>query len=134
MKTFLASIVTAAALMAGAAPLAAETRAEKAETRVAEMLEGRTAGEPRNCITALNSSDLRVLEHVGIVYERGDTIWLARASDPRQLGISDVPIFDRFGSQLCRTDVIRTVDRGSGFFTGSVFLEPFVPYTRTAEG
>lgn len=124
----------AAALAASSTPLAAETRAERGEARLAEMIEGRTAGEPRSCITAFNSDRLHVIEHVGIVYEGGQTVWVARASQPRDLGSFDVPVIERQGSQLCTTDIIRTIDRSSGMETGSVFLDDFVPYTRTSEG
>ena len=133
MKAILASTI-AAVLAVGSAPLAAETRAERGEARLAKMIEGRTAGEPRNCITAFDSNRIQVIEHVGIVYEGGGTVWVARASDPRDLDSFDVPIFERQGSQLCRTDIIRTVDRSTGMQTGSVFLTDFVPYTDTAEG
>ena len=133
MKAILACTL-AAVFAAGSAPLAAETRAERGEARLAEMIEGRTAGEATSCISAMNSNKIRVIENVGVVYEGGDTVWVARASDPRQLGAFDVPIFDRFGSQLCRSDVIRTVDRSTGHFTGIVTLSEFVPYTRSAEG
>lgn len=133
MKAILACTI-AATLAAISAPLAAETRAERAEARLAEMIEGRTAGEGRSCISAMNSNRLRVIDHVGIVYEGGGTIWVARASDPRQLDSFDVPIIERHGSQLCKTDIIRTVDRSTGMHTGVVFLSDFVPYTRPAEG
>ena len=133
MKAILATTI-AAVLFAGSVPLAAETRAERGEARLAEMIEGRTAGEPRSCITAFDSSRLKVIEHVGIVYEGGGTVWVARVTNPRDLDSFDVPIFERQGSQLCRTDIIRTVDRSSGMQTGSVFLTDFVPYTDTAEG
>ena len=126
----LALILAGAALALTGAAASAETLAERGEAKLARMLEGRVAGEPRNCITTFDSSRLQVIEHVGFVYDSGDTIWVARATDPDMLGRWDVPIVDRFGSQLCTTDMIRTVDRGGGHFTGVVFLEDFVPYRR----
>jgi len=133
MKAILASTI-AAVLAVGSIPAAAETRAERGEARLADMIEGRVAGEPRSCITAFDSNRLQVIEHVGVVYEGGATVWVARASDPRDLGSFDVPIFERQGSQLCRSDIIRTVDRSTGMYTGSVFLDNFVPYTRADNG
>lgn len=129
MKSFMFAL-GAAALALGAAPASAETAEEKGAARFAELTEGRVAGEPRSCISAMRSNDVEVIEHVGIAYEQGDTLWIARAANPRSLGIGDVPIFNRFGSQLCRHDVIRTVDRYSQFFSGVVFLDDFVPYTK----
>lgn len=132
MKAILAAAIATMALTS--APLAAETRAERNEARLAKMIEGRTAGEPQNCISALRSNDLQVIDYVGIVYERGDTIWVARTSRPRDLGAFDVPIIERHGSQLCNTDIIRTIDRATGMHSGVVFLEDFVPYSRPEEG
>lgn len=131
MRKTLAITATALAMTLATTPLAARDAEERSAEAFAELTEGRVAGEPQSCITTVGSSNrIRVEEHLGIVYERGDTIWIARATNPRDLGPWDVPIIDRYGSQLCRMDVIRTVDRSSGFFTGVVFLEDFVPYTR----
>ena len=133
MKAILA--ITAAALaLATAAPASAETRQERAEARLAEMLEGRVAGEGRNCITAMRSERVRVIEGVGLVYDAGDTVYVARVRDPRMLDWTDVPIIERTGSQLCTTDIIRTVDRSTGHYSGAVFLEDFVPWTRPEQG
>jgi hypothetical protein len=129
MRKILAAIAVGALALTGT-QATAQTRMEKNEARLAEMLEGRVAGEPQACVSAMRSDDIEVIEYVGIIYDAGDTIWVARAKDPRSLGTSDVPIIDRFGSQLCRHDVIRTVDRHSHFTTGAVFLEDFVPYTK----
>ena len=128
----LALILAGAALaLTGATTASARmTLAEKGEARLARMLEGRTPGEPVTCISAMRSNDIRVIEHVGIVYDAGSTIYVARLTDPRQIDRWDVPVFERFGSQLCATDIIRTVDRTSGHFTGAVFLTDFVPYRR----
>ena len=129
MKRTFVAIATAALALTGT-QAQAETRMEKNEARLAQMLEGRVAGEPQSCVSAFRTNDIEVLEYVGIVYDAGDTIWVARATDPRSLGMNDIPIIDRFGSQLCRHDVIRTVDRYSQFTTGAVFLQDFVPYTK----
>lgn len=130
MKAFATILAGAALAVCGVSEASAATLAERGEARLATMLEGRTAGEPVNCISALNSNRIKVIEHVGVVYDAGNTIYVARSTDPKALGAWDVPIFERFGSQLCTTDIIRTVDRSSGFPTGVVFLNDFVPYTK----
>lgn len=133
MKTVIISVL-AAALTIGASPAIAQSQAERGEQRFNELTEGRVAGEPDNCIPVLNPLKLRVEENVGLVYERGDTLWIARAENPRQVSRNDVPIFQRFNSQLCTNDIIRTVDRYNGFFTGVLRLQDFVPYTRAERG
>jgi len=129
MKT-LALVLTGAALALTGAAASAETRAEKAEASLAKMLEGRTAGEPVKCISAFLGNNVRVIDHIGLVYESGDTIYVARATHPDRLDSWDVPVIERWGSQLCSNDIMRTVDRTSGFVTGPLFLEDFVPYKR----
>ena len=130
MKRFTTLLAGAALALTGATAASAETFAERGEAKLARMLEGRVAGEPVSCISAPRSNNLKVIEHVGVVYESGDTVYVARPSDPRQLGRSDVPIFERLGSQLCNTDVMRTVDRYNGHVSGVVFLSDFVPYRK----
>jgi len=129
MKT-LATLLAGAALALAGATTAFAKNAEENEAKLARMLEGRTAGEPVNCISARLSNRIEVIEHVGIVYDAGDTIYVARPTDARQLGRDDIVVIDRFGSRLCSNDVIRTVNRYQGFTTGAVFLEEFVPYTK----
>ena len=131
MKTLAMILAGAAlALTGGTAATAKTTLAEKGEAKLARMLEGRVAGEPVQCISALRSNRIQVIEHVGVVYDAGDTIYVARPTDPRQLGRFDVPVIDRFGSQLCSFDVRLTIDRSHGHITGPVFLNDFVPYTK----
>lgn len=127
IATVLVSAATVALL--ATAGQAKTTRAERSEARLSRMIEGRTAGEPLRCIAAIRSRDLEVLEYVGVVYDAGDTIYVARARDPKMLAADETPIFDRNTSQLCTSDISRTVDLHSGM-TGVVFLEDFVPYTK----
>lgn len=140
MKIVLAATASAA-LALTAAPLAAdEADGEQVEKTARDrgldeeafnkLTEGRTAGEPRSCVSAFNNNRIRVVEHVGVIYEDGDTTWIALAHNPRRLDHFDVPVFERFGSQLCKFDQITMVDRSSGMFSGVLFLEDFVPYTK----
>lgn len=128
------AMIAAATALALAVPAGAQDRDERAEAAFTELVEDRVAGEPRSCINTFNSNRLRVVEYVGLAYRDGDTLWVARASNPEDLGPWDVPIIERYGSQLCRHDLIRTIDRNSGFYTGNLFLGDFVPYTEVDEG
>ena len=130
MKTLALILAGAALALTGTTAATAETRAERAEAKLARMLEGRTAGEPVKCISAMRSNRIQVIEHIGLVYDAGDTIYVARTTDPDSLDYWEVPVIDRFGSQLCSNDIMRTVDRSGGYITGPLFLEDFVPYTR----
>ena len=129
MKTLVTILAGSALALAGTTAALAKT-AEQNEAKLERILEGRTAGEPVHCISALNSNRMQVIEHVGIVYDAGRTVYVARPSNPDSLGRNDVVVIQRYSGQLCATDVIRTVDRYQGFTTGAVFLDNFVPYTK----
>lgn len=131
MKRVLA-IAAVAAMCAAPATFAQNgTLHEKWEAKLTEMLVGfQPSGEKLGCITAFRSNRIRVIPYVGVVYDNGDTLYVARAVDPDMLRESSVPVFKRFSSQLCRTDVLRTFDRYNPSFTGVLFLEDFVRYTR----
>jgi hypothetical protein len=128
-------IIGAAALaLAGAVAHSADKvdkRTVENEAKLAKMLEGRTAGESVSCIPVLRPNQFEVIEGVALVYDSGDTLYVARPTDPQTLRRDDVMIVDRHTSQLCNTDVVRTVDRNSGYFTGVVFLGKFVPYKKS---
>lgn len=102
--------------------------AERGEARLAEMLAGRTAGEAQSCISAFADNRLTVIDETAVVYDAGDTIYVARPDNPRSLDTQDVLVIERTGGQLCKQDFVRTVDRTLGFTTGVVFLGDFVPY------
>ena len=128
-------IIIAAAMLALAGVAAhsadkVDKRTAKNEAKLEKMLEGRTAGTPVSCISQMQSNHLQVIEGVALVYDAGDTIYVARPTDPSTLRRDDVIVINRFGGQFCNTDVIRTVDRSGGFFTGVVFLKEFVPYRK----
>ena len=130
MRTIATIVAGAALALTAATAVSAETRLERGEAKLAEMIEGRTAGEPVSCITTFRSNGLRVIENVGLVYEAGDTVYVSRPINPDSLGAFDVPVIERRGGQLCSSDQIRTVDRSGGFVTGVVFLTDFVPYRK----
>lgn len=103
---------------------------DRAEARLAQMLEGRVAGEPRSCITVFDLGRLEIIDRTAVVYDAGETIWVARPEEPRMLDTRDIVVIRRTGGQLCKQDLIRTVDRTGHFTTGVVFLDDFVPYRR----
>lgn len=132
MKKIISAAAASALALTGTVA-AAQTTAEKGEERLAKMLEGRVAGEPKQCIPALNSNRLQIIDETAVVYDGGSTIWVARPRDPDMLDKFDVVVIERTGSQLCANDVRRTVDRSTGIMSGVIFLDDFVPYTK-AEG
>ena len=104
----------------------------KGEKRLAKMLEGRVAGEPQTCIRTLPSERSVTFDKTAYVYGRGDTIYVQRTRNPDKIDDRDTLVIQRFGNatQLCRHDIVTTIDPFIGFMTGVVLFDDFVPYTR----
>ncbi|MEY4837597.1 MAG: hypothetical protein RLZZ475_1456 [Pseudomonadota bacterium] len=106
----------------------------KGEKRLAKLLEGRVAGEPVRCIRTFPNQPMQTIEKTAYVYGRGDTIYVQRTRNPGDIDEGDALVTQRFSaSELCKLDQMTTVDRVLGFFTGAVFFEDFVPYTRVKD-
>ncbi|MEM9312964.1 MAG: hypothetical protein AAGA34_16085 [Pseudomonadota bacterium] len=122
-----------------APPLESEVEApeemSKGEKRLARMLEGRVAGEPQTCIRNLPSDRSQTIDKTAYVFGRGSIIYVQRTTTPNRIDDREALVIRRFGSgaQLCRQEVVRTVDPVTGIFTGGVIFVDFVPYTRVKE-
>ena len=139
-KLFRPALLSAASLALLAAPTLAQdgeradeeqTEQTKGEKELAKLLEGRVAGEPASCIRTPPNDRVRVIDDTAIVDGGGKTIYVNRTSRPSDIDDRDTMVIRRFsGSQLCKTDTVTTIDRGSQMFSGVIFLSEFVPYTR----
>lgn len=132
MRKIIATLaVTAAA--AGLVAMPVEAARKSGEERLAKMIEGRTAGDPKSCIFTSGSRSLTVIDKTAIVYKDGSRVWVNRTAHPEDLDEDDILVIRRFdGSNLCRQDMITMADRSTGMFTGAVFLEDFVSYTKAS--
>jgi hypothetical protein len=106
---------------------------EKQAKMLAKELKGKVAGAPVNCISSthhydpIRISDDMLLYRVSgrLVYQnklRGICNGLTRDDD--------IIVTETFGSQYCRGDIIRLVDRMSGFPGGFCSLGEFTPYRK----
>jgi hypothetical protein len=125
----------AAALAAGSLLLAGAAADAKPrltpEQELAKTLEGRVAGEPKDCIYLPRVVNTRIYDKTAIVYDTGTTIWVNRPdSGASSLDDNDIMVTTPWNSQLCSVDIVRMVDRTVGFWRGSVGLGKFVPYTK----
>lgn len=134
----LKQLVLATALTFALSPIAQAQDAApvmtKGEARLAKLLEGRVAGEPRNCITTLGSANLTPINGTALVYRSGDTVWVNYTRMPDAIDDDDFLVINKFSaSQLCRTDQITTRDRYGNFFSGVIMLDQFIPYRRVSD-
>lgn len=101
------------------------------EAQLALALEGRSAGEPVDCINLRSIRSSRIIDDTAILYESGNTIYVNRPRAGREsLDRWDTLVTKTHSSQLCSIDVVRLYDSASRFETGFVFLGEFVPYRR----
>lgn len=132
MRKIITALAISALALTGGAVAAKEKKS--GEERLAEMIEGREAGTPVSCINTWNHDNMTIIDKTAIVYKSGQTVYVNRTAHPETLDWNDILVIRRTdGHRLCKLDRVTTVDRGSGFFSGVVFLEDFVPYTRVEE-
>jgi len=100
-------------------------------TQLAKLLEGRVAGAPVNCINQPQAQGSWVIDHTAIVYDFGSTIYINYPKGGADsLSNDDILVTKTYGSQLCKMDIVRLVDRSAHFPKGFVSLGPFIPYKR----
>ena len=128
----LAIALAATALVAGGAAVSAKPKLTP-EQRLEKLLEGRTAGKPTSCISQSDTRDLEILDGVALVYRSGTTLYVNKPRNPEDLDSDDILVIRPSGSQLCRLDMVHTVDRMGHFTTGCINLGDFVPYRRVQQ-
>lgn len=118
--------------MVAAAPASADARSKLTpEQRLAKMLEGRTAGEPSNCIPQSHISQTTVIDRTAIVYRVGSTLWVNRPKDPpRALDGSTVMVTKNSTNQLCNVDIVQLLDPSTRSWRGFIQLGDFIPYRK----
>ena len=131
MKKAAIAMMVAAATLVSAPALQAKPKLT-GEEKLAQMLEGRVAGDPVDCITLSGSRDARIIDKTAIVYGRGTTIYVNRPSNASALDNDDVMVTKLHTGQLCKLDTVQLHDRSSHFWNGFVGLEQFVPYRKVA--
>jgi hypothetical protein len=101
------------------------------EARIAKALDGRVAGKPVDCIPLRQIQSTEIFEGTAILYKLGSTWYLNRpASGANFLDSNDILVTDTHSSNLCSIDIVRLVDQGSHFQSGSLGLGKFIPYTK----
>lgn len=128
----LAIALAATALVAGNATVQAKPKLTP-EQQLEKLLEGRVAGKPTTCIAMSDTRDMEIIDGVALVYRSGSTLYVNRPKNPEDIDSDDILVIRPSGSQLCRLDIVQTVDRVGQFTTGFINLNEFVPYRRTAQ-
>ena len=132
MRKTIAAVFAAATVLS--LSVAADARPKiTPEAKLAKMLDGRVAGEPRDCIFLPSIRGSRIIDRTAIVYDAGRTLWVNRPrSGAESLDDDDILVTNLHGSSLCSIDIVHLQDRYSNFYSGFVGLGEFVPYKKVA--
>jgi len=134
MNSKIIAAVTLAAATIGlvASPAMAAKPRLTGEAKLSKMLEGREAGKPTNCLPLGPTQESRIIDKTAIVYRYGSTLYVNRPSNPESLDSNDILLSRQTSGQLCRLDPVQLIDRATGFYSGFVALQDFVPYKKVA--
>ena len=123
----------AAALSITSLP-AKESPNNTATQKLAQALQGRTAGQPIPCIANLRGrAQMNVIDDTTILFREGTTIYVQKPTGGcPSLGNGRYALVKRqVGStRYCEGDIGEVVDPVSGFYAGSCVFGPFVPYRK----
>jgi hypothetical protein len=110
-----------------------EPLTKKQTALLAKELDGKTAGKPVSCISDFNGTNvIRVSDDILLYRVSGNLVYKnnLRSSCPGLARDSDIIVSEQFGSQKCRGDLLRLVDRTSGIQGPVCSLGEFVPYRK----
>ncbi len=129
------SFALAALLVTSGAPaMARQSLQQRGEAQLAKELQGRVAGKPQKCLDRDSSDSSYIIDGTAIVYRTlGNKIYVNRPNGAAQLRDDDIPVLFVTGSQLCRLDRVKLLDRSTRMDRGFVRLGDFVPYTKPAK-
>ena len=135
MRPITLAAFTLLPILASCAPMDSTPQplTDKQSALLAKALKGKVAGEPVNCISDFNATNLiRVSDDILLYRVSGRLVYQnrLRSSCPGLARDSDIIVSEQFGSQKCRGDLLKLVDRTSGIQGPVCSLGEFVPYRK----
>jgi hypothetical protein len=129
------ALCLAALFVAPTAPaLARQSIQERGESELARQVAGLVPGKPVHCIQLSQADGSTIIDGTAIVYRSvGGKLYVNRPNGAEMLREDDIPVQYVNGSQLCRMDQIKLLDRSTRMERGFANLGDFVPYTRPAK-
>ena len=133
MRTMLTGL--ALVLAASAAPaLARQSAHDRGEAELAKEVQGLIPGTPEKCLSLSRITGSYIIDSTAIIYRTlGGKVYVNRPYGAQMLRDDDIPVQFVYGSQLCRLDRIKLLDRSSRMQRGFVGLGDFTPYTKPAK-
>ena len=126
-------LLVGAAALAGCAPTAPPmARSPDAAARLNQLLAGRVAGPPQNCISRFGANDMIVVDDNTILFKSGGTYYRNdfRGEGCSHLGRPGYALVTKSfgGTQLCSGEISTVRDTTNGIIVGSCAFGPFIPY------
>lgn len=96
-------------------------------------LAGAPTGPAQACVSPGHGEALTVIDRQTVAYRSGRTVWVNRLPGPcPSLSPTATIIIERFGTQVCRGDRIRTIEHGLSIPSGACLLGAFTPHRAPA--
>ena len=122
-----------AALLLGACATPQQQAAmqEKGDQLLAKTLEGRVAGKPENCLPTGFTDGPQIVGDSLIYRQSGKRLWRTQVRDRCPFLRDDqIVVSILYGTNVCRNDRFRLVDRGVPIASGDCTFGDFVPYDK----
>jgi len=129
-KRLIPAALAIGALAVAVPAIASHDSADRGEAKLAHILDGRTAGQPVQCLDSSQRRNMEVVDRTALVFRDGDTYYVNRPQGVNFLSWSDVPVFKIWGSQLCSKDLVHLQDSSTGMAGATMVMNEFVPYRR----
>jgi len=136
MKKLLFAIPIAMLLSAPAVSGEKIELTEKQQAKLDQRLAGRTAGEPRSCITRNDQRNMTVISDDILIFDSGrnaKTIYVNKPYGGCQNADGSILSYSKPTSSLCRGEIVQLIDRSTRTSMGSCAFGEFVPYTKKAD-
>ena len=138
-NVFIALGISASVLLAGCSMTDTESMpialTDKQSKLLQKQIGGKVAGEAVSCISSAQHTDIiRVSDDMLLYKVSGRLVYQNRLRSPCH-GLAsdrDIMVTEQFGSQQCRGDIIKLVDRIGGLPGPFCVLGDFVPYRKAA--
>ena len=138
-NVFIALGLGASVMLTGCSMSGAESTpialTDKQSKLLQKQIGGKVAGEAVSCISNLRHTDIiRVSDDMLLYKASGRLVYQNRLRSPCS-GLAsdrDIMVTEQFGSQQCRGDIIKLVDRVGGIPGPFCVLGDFVPYRKAA--
>lgn len=123
--------IAALAMLAGCGASQPYEMSERNAAQLKEALAGKVAGEPQDCLPMRRHLGSHAIDSKHILFKQGTTTWLNQPEFrcPLLGGAGYAIVVEPFaGGRLCKGDLARVIDTGTGQMLSSCQLGQFVPY------